>query len=452
MELSALALTEIFHIVSEQSGQAIENPVDRVRRLGLMFGPANHTVLVGRSGQQTHIDESSAPIWGDDGELAGVVLVFRNINERRESERLLRTSDEKLKIALETVQLGLWELDLVTSVLTCSPRCKANFGRSPQESLSRDEFMESIHLEDRGMAEAAVQRAINTQGVYREEMRITWPDGSLHWILASGRVLLDQHSALPTMVGVTLDVTERHQAAEALIQSEKLALVGRLASSIAHEINNPLESLTNLLYLMRESTNPAEVQGYVAIAERELQRASSITSQTLGFNKQSLQPSPKSFEELLETVLSIYQGKLVKAKVHVEVRKRVSTPVRCFEGEIRQVLSNLVGNAIDAMQPKGGTLTIRSITSERGDGTRGMRMTIADNGVGIDAETMKRIFEPFFTTKGNAGTGLGLWISQEIIRRHGGYLRARSSQQAPHRGTVFVVFLPFDAVERTSYL
>ena len=145
------------------------------------------------------------------------------------------------------------------------------------------------------------------------------------------------------------------------MQSEKLAVVGRLAASIAHEINNPLESITNLLYLAERSTDPAETKLYVQTAERELRRVSVIANQTLRFHKQSSSPQEISGEQLLDSVVSMFQSRIINARVDVYERKRSNQPVRCFEGEIRQVLSNLVGNAIDAMQPLGGgRLLLRS--------------------------------------------------------------------------------------------
>ena len=154
-------------------------------------------------------------------------------------------------------------------------------------------------------------------------------------------------------------------------------------------------------------------------------------------------------QELIEGGLSIYQGRILNAGISVEKRKRASHPVTCFDGEIRQVLNNLVSNAIDAMHPHGGRLLLRSRESTNWKtGRRGLVLTVADTGPGMNQVTVKRIFEPFFTTKGNAGTGLGLWISCEIIDRHGGTLRVRSSQREGRSGTVFTIFLPFAAVQR----
>jgi PAS domain S-box-containing protein len=246
-----------------------------------------------------------------------------------------------------------------------------------------------------------------------------------------------------------VDVTESKRAELALMQTEKLAAVGRLASSIAHEINNPLESVTNLLYLARETSWNPETRDYLEIADRELRRVSVIANQTLRFHKQSSRPQLITSKDLIESAISIYQGRLVNSNVEVEKRIRTASQVLCFEGEIRQVLSNLISNAIDAMHPQGGRLLMRSRegTSWK-TGRKGLILTVADTGSGMSPATAAKIFEPFFTTKEIGGTGLGLWVSHEIIERHGGTLAVRSSRRIGHSGTVFILFLPFEAVVR----
>lgn len=235
----------------------------------------------------------------------------------------------------------------------------------------------------------------------------------------------------------------------ALMQTEKLAAVGRLASSIAHEINNPLESVTNLIYLARESAWNPETREYLDIADRELRRVSVIANQTLRFHKQSSKPQWITCEGLIGSALSVYQGRLVNSSVEVERCTRAASLVLCFEGEIQQVLSNLIINAIDAMHPHGGRLLIRSREgTDWKTGRKGLILTVADTGSGMSPDTAAKIFEPFFTTKEIGGTGLGLWVSYEIVERHGGTLAVRSSQRKGHSGTVFTLFLPFEAVVR----
>ena len=253
----------------------------------------------------------------------------------------------------------------------------------------------------------------------------------------------------PTDYGIVTfsrDVSDQKRAQAALIQSEKLAAVGRLASSIAHEINNPLASVTNLLFLALGAQDLAESREYLLTAERELRRVSAITNQTLRFHRQSSKPSILIPEEAFAGCLSVQHGRIVNGNIQVFERCRPSPPVLCLEGEIRQVLNNLIGNAVDALQTSGGRLLLRSREATHWkNGSRGIVITVADSASGMSRKTLKRIYEPFFTTKGEAGTGLGLWISAEIVDRHRGSLSVRSSQHPQLHGTVFRLFLPFVA-------
>src|SRR5271170_4373738 len=255
----------------------------------------------------------------------------------------------------------------------------------------------------------------------------------------------DADGTISGIIVLGVDVTESKRAEQLLLQSEKLNAVGRLASSIAHEINNPLEAVTNLLYLaQRTAVNPT-AQHYLEVAEVELQRVSAIANQTLRFYRQTTNPKPVTAEELIDATLPLYQGRLVNSRVKVERRHMASPAVTCFDGEIRQVLSNFIGNAIDAMNVAGGRLLIRSREgTDWRTGRAGVILTIADTGPGMSPHTLSKIFEPFFTTKGDKGTGLGLWISREIVDRHRGDLKVRSCQSSHRSGTVFALFLPCD--------
>ena len=264
--------------------------------------------------------------------------------------------------------------------------------------------------------------------------------------------VFSEDGSIRAIATATIEVTQQKRAELALIQAEKLAAVGRMASSIAHEINNPLESVTNLLYITRSHATDPEMIAMLDLADTELRRVSIIANQTLRFHKQASNPREITSDELFSTVLGLYEGRLRNSSVWVEKRKRTERPVACFEGDIRQVLNNLVANAIDAM-PTGGRLLLRS--REGRDWTtlrKGLVLTVADTGFGMDAATQARIFEAFFTTKGINGTGLGLWISTGIMERHQGRLRMRSRRITPdspngnHHGTVFNLFLPFEAV------
>lgn len=245
------------------------------------------------------------------------------------------------------------------------------------------------------------------------------------------------------ITAASLEITAQKRAEMALLQSEKLAAVGRLASSISHEINNPLEAVTNLLYLAVSNDHlPEDVRKYLETAQEELARVAQIATQALRFHRQAALPSWVSTADLMSSVKDLYQGRLANTHITVATRYTATRPVLCFENDIRQVLSNLIANAIDAMR-SGGRLTLRTHdATDWKTGRRGVRLTVADTGRGIPRAVRSRLFEAFYTTKEMNGTGLGLWISQGIAGRHEGRLCVRSCDASGRSGTVFTLFLP----------
>jgi len=245
-----------------------------------------------------------------------------------------------------------------------------------------------------------------------------------------------------------MNADARQVNADALRESQKLASIGRLAAEIAHEINNPLESVGNLLYLAQcEAHLPERAAEYLRGAERELSRVVQISKQTLSFHRESNQPIQVHVTELMDEVVALYSRRIQNKKVRVQREYASGQIITALPGEIRQVLSNLVTNAIEASSVNG-TLRLRIQRSQSGQ-TEGLRITVADNGTGIPEEARRRIGELFFTTKGQAGTGLGLWVTKAIVARYGGSMRVRSSTGERH-GTVFSLFLPFEASARRA--
>ncbi len=244
------------------------------------------------------------------------------------------------------------------------------------------------------------------------------------------------------------------RAQDALLRSEKLAVTGRLAASIAHEINNPLEAITNLLYLMRSDLPLDQRMALVHQAESELARVTEITKQTLRFYREPSQPTATQVASVVDSVLTLYASRLRSAGVTVQLEtgSRDAT-VLSTPGELRQVLANIVGNAVDSMSG-GGRLRIRiSMWNKSSCECRQVRLTIADTGIGIPADVLPTIFEPFVTTKGETGTGLGLWVTSEIIKKNKWDIQVRSCRASGQTGTVFSVLIPEiagSALERTG--
>lgn len=238
-----------------------------------------------------------------------------------------------------------------------------------------------------------------------------------------------------------VDLSEQKQGEEVLRRTEKLAAAGRLAASIAHEINNPLEAITNCLYLLEQGTLDEESRSYLLMAQRELDRVTHITTQTLRFYRQSTGPTRTDIADLMESVLVLYEARIRDHGIEV-VRECADAPtIIALEGEIRQVLANLIGNAVDAMMggPEPRRLVLRAHPCRSGSGVPSLAIVVADRGSGMSPATLRRIFEPFFSTKGITGTGLGLWVSREIITKHSAQIQVRSRQGV---GTVFRLVFP----------
>lgn len=244
-------------------------------------------------------------------------------------------------------------------------------------------------------------------------------------------------------------IKERIQTEEALLRSEKLASVGRMAASIAHEINNPLEAVMNTIFLAGATPGlPPSAREYLKLAEAELNRVAHTARQTLGFYRDSAAPAVHSAQALLDSVVYLLQGKIKAKQIFVEIECKEQLQVAGVFGELRQVLSNLLANSLEALDENGRIKMRASVSPGLNGGPSRIRITVADNGNGIGTIARKQLFEPFFTTKGAIGNGLGLWVSKQLIEKHGGSIRLHSSTSGNHRGTTFSVVLP-DKTEPT---
>ena len=246
---------------------------------------------------------------------------------------------------------------------------------------------------------------------------------------------------------IARDITQQKRAEHALRTSERIASVGRLAATIAHEINNPLEAVTNLVYLAKETANPKETRDYLAMAEEELGRISHLTKQTLGFYRESKEATRIRIGSLLDPLISVFAGRAKNKSVDIRTEIVDDPEIYAVAGEMRQLITNLLNNSIDAVR-SGGRIRVRlSAAQDWNTGRRGARLTIADTGTGIPPAIRSRLFEPFFTTKDEVGTGLGLWVCKGIVDRHHGIIQVKSRTDPENSWTVFSVFLPSDQRE-----
>jgi PAS domain S-box-containing protein len=303
-------------------------------------------------------------------------------------------------------------------------------------------WFNAVHPEDQPATLENWQRALSTGEPYETLFRLRSKAGAYRAHIARAMPLRAHDGQIIHWYGTCTDVEDQRRAHDALIKTEKLAAAGRLSASIAHEINNPLESVTNLLYLAAmDTTAAADKANYLHLAQVELARVSQIVTHTLRFHRQSTHRVPCRLSGLMETVVLLFEARLRNANITLVHDSRETRTIEGFDGELRQVFANLVGNAIDAMRANGGTLTSR-VTDATRDGRPGVRTTVADDGSGMDRATRARMFEAFFTTKPEIGTGLGLWLSKEIIEKHHGVVSCKSSTRELRHGTVFSIFWP----------
>ncbi len=373
--------------------------------------------------------------------------------ERAYSGTALRERDEMLQIALRANGMGLWVWDIKQGTVHRSDEMFRMLGREPGSFGQEPEvWLQFVHPEDRRGLVDEFERVRAKASDYHRQYRVLWPDGSIRWLESQGKCQRDSDGKVARIVGVIADVTHRKLAEEAMVRAEKLAVAGKLAASVAHEINNPLAAVANLLYLISTSESLESARGRAGDALDELMRVALVAQQALKFHRQSGAPKLTQLSQLVESMVELFRPKMHPARVSVDVRVKNEMSVPCMAGETQQVFANLISNAVEAM-PRGGRLVIRLRPSlDWRDGrTPGMRVTFLDTGAGMDRATMRRVFEPFFTTKEETGTGLGMWVVEELVDRHHGQVRGWSRQKEGSSGTAFTVFLPFrDLPERAD--
>jgi PAS domain S-box-containing protein len=403
-----------------------------------------------KNGTVLTVSLTISPVRDEKGHIIGASAIARDITERKRSELELRQSRQALQESeLRFRSLVQNSSDIITilgadgSIRYESPSIERILGYSPEELVGKSAF-DLVHPEDRARVMAIFEEHLPVRGsITPIELRFRHKDGNWRTLEATGNNLLHE----PGVAGIVVnsrDITERKRTEDVLHATEKLATTGRLAAAIAHEINNPLEGVTNLLYLLENHPSlDASARRYARMAQEEVARVARIARQTLAFYREPTVPVAVDVSELLSGLLELYAHKLQTLKVRLEKRLENTAPITASPGEIRQVLSNLVGNALDAV-PEGGAIKVHVFPSRdwRHPWQEGVRISIADTGHGIRHEHLASIFDPFFTTKGEKGTGLGLWVSYGIVQKYGGTIHVHSSVRPQHSGTCFSVFFP----------
>jgi PAS domain S-box-containing protein len=366
----------------------------------------------------------------------------RAIDQREKVEEKLRRSEEFTRSVLEGSVDCIKVLDLDGRLLYMSEPGQRALGIRDVNEYLGCRWVDFWKEEDTKRAEDTIATA-GAGGVGSFQGDSLLADGTKKSWDVRITPALDKDGQIERLIAVSRDITELHNAQQAAIQAEKLAAAGRLAATIAHEINNPLEAVTNFIYLaMTAEGLPKDVSRYLEIADRELARVAQIAQQTLGFYRDNSKRRLFRVAELLHDVMIIYERKLANKNLRLQTSFDPELKVYGKHGELRQALSNLIANAIDASKA-GGKIWLRAhLTKNWTNGMKpGVRITLADKGCGMAPEVQKRIFVPFYTTKSDVGTGIGLWATKCLIEQQGGYIHFRSRQGETH-GTVMSMFLP----------
>jgi PAS domain S-box-containing protein len=382
-------------------------------------------------------------------QLAMVESERRVAEERTVASEQLRYRDDVLQVALKASGMGLWVWDLENDVVHRSDQVYRIVGCEPGAFGSEPQaWLKFVLPEDVPILDVKVK---SEREDYHEQYRVRWPDGSTHWVESEGKCQRNAEGKVVRIFGVMSDISRRKQADEALLRAEKLAVAGRLAASVAHEINNPMEAVANMLYLISMTDSLDEARTQAATALEELMRIALVAQSTLKFHRETGAPKSTLLSDVMDSVLTMFNGKLQSMGIAVVLRAPQERPIKCMLSETHQIFANLIANAIEAME-RNGRLVIRIRPSQdwRDGATPGMRVTICDTGSGIDRATANHIFEPFFTTKAETGTGLGLWVVAQLLERHKGSVRVWSSKRPGASGTAFSVFLPFGEEARNQ--
>jgi PAS domain S-box-containing protein len=396
------------------------------------------TTRLTKAGQEVMVSLTISPLKDKAGRVIGVVKIARDITQSKQSDH----ARLRLAAIVESSDDAIMSKNLNGIITSWNQAAERIFGYSEEEIVGQS-ILKLIPEDLRFEEETILKKIQSGERIdHYETVRMTKRGERLHVSLTISP-LKDASGKVIGASKVLRNVTDRKQLERSLLQAEKIAATGKMAASIAHEINNPLESVLNLIYLARTNISAREeAVGFLTTAESELIRVSHIAKQTLGYYREHSAAVSVALPGLVRDTLSIYGSKLTASGVQIQTKFNCNLPIVLRKGEMMQVISNLITNAVYAM-PSGGTLTA-SVDEATERDREGLLLCIEDTGEGIPAENIPKIFEPFFTTRNSVGTGIGLWIARQFIEGHGGRIAVESRVGSVSHGTKMSIFLPFD--------
>jgi len=406
--------------------------------------PVEHfeTQRLRKGGEHIDVALTISPLRNTAGIITGASQIARDISERR------RTEETRIRLAaiVESSDDAIISKDLDGIITSWNSGAKRLFGYEADEIVGHS-VMRLIPRELHSEEPMILARLRAGQRVEHYESKRRRKNGELIDVSLTISPIKDSTGKVVGASKIARDITERKRSEAALIEKEKLAATGRMAAAIAHEVNNPLESIMNLAYLLTHDPGISpRAKYYSDLLLQEVERASEITRRTLSFYRSPSLPGEVDLSHLLESILRSKRQRVGEKGITIETSIRGEGKVWGLTGELGQVLSNLLENAIDAVA-QNGRIVVR--TRDLND-SNSVLISVCDNGSGMSGETLERMFEPFYTTKNSRGSGLGLWVTRGIIEKHAGSIRVRTSQSAKHHGTIFSVILPRTAAKKSE--
>jgi PAS domain S-box-containing protein len=390
-----------------------------------------------KDGRNIPVSVTVYPVTNETGQVIGAARLACDLSERKQID------DSRFRLAaiVDSADDAIISKSLNSIVTSWNEGARRMFGYSADEVVGKSILLlipDELHYEE----DEILRKLRAGERIDHYETRRQRKNGEIFDVSVTISPVKDHTGRITGASKIARDISDRKRIERMLIQSEKLAATGRMAATIAHEINNPLESVMNLIFLARQhSASSGKAHQYLLTAEEELERVSHIARQTLGYYKDTGSPTEVYLHDLIQNVLAVYHSKLTSTGVAVDLQSNDLQKVAVSKGEMLQVFSNVIANAIDAMR-QGGSLKI-SIRKLSGPSVDGIQTVIRDSGTGVKQEHLEKIFEPFFTTKGDLGTGIGLWVARQLVERRGGQISVASSTERENSGTSITIFIPF---------